>query len=94
MLSTVNRAHGCWAGKPYRLSQSVPMLMGNSSGTTLKAGAAARLAAGGQVRAALGMIPPGLYPAFAARTLARLALPGAVRQALRGSAERDAAPIK
>jgi glycosyltransferase involved in cell wall biosynthesis len=57
-------------------------------------GAAARLAAGGQVRAALGMIPPGLYPAFAARTLARLALPGAVRQALRGSAERDAAPIK
>lgn len=40
MLSSVNWALGCWAGKHYHLSQSVPMLMGNSSGTTLKAGAA------------------------------------------------------
>jgi len=40
MLSSVNWALGCWAGKPYRLSQSVPMLMGNGSGTTLEKGAA------------------------------------------------------
>lgn len=38
MISSVNWALGCWAGKPYRLSQSVPMLM--AKGTTLKQGAA------------------------------------------------------
>lgn len=40
MLSSVNWALGCWAGRKYRLSQSVPMLMGNTSGTTLQQGAA------------------------------------------------------
>lgn len=38
MISSVNWALGCWAGKPYRLSQSVPMLM--LKGTSLKQGAA------------------------------------------------------
>lgn len=39
MLSSVNWALGCWQGKNYHLSQSVPMLMGNGSGTTLREGA-------------------------------------------------------
>lgn len=38
MRSSINWALGCWAGKPYRLQQSVPMLM--LTGTTLKDGAA------------------------------------------------------
>jgi glycosyltransferase involved in cell wall biosynthesis len=57
-------------------------------------GAAARLAAGGQMRAALGMVPSGLYPAFAARYLSRVTLPGRLRDALRGGGSDKAAPIK
>lgn len=39
MLNSTNWAQGCWAGRKLRMSQSVPMLMQNGSGTTLKAGA-------------------------------------------------------
>lgn len=37
MLTSINWALGCWDGKGYRLSQSVPMLM--QSGTSLEEGA-------------------------------------------------------
>jgi Glycosyl hydrolase family 26 len=37
MLTSIDWALGCWAGKKYRLSQSVPMLM--QSGTSLEEGA-------------------------------------------------------
>jgi hypothetical protein len=37
MLTSIDWAIGCWAGKKYRLSQSVPMLM--QSGTSLEEGA-------------------------------------------------------
>lgn len=39
MLNSINWAQGCWEGHRIGLSQSVPMLMQNGSGTTLQAGA-------------------------------------------------------
>jgi len=56
-------------------------------------GAAARLAAKGEIRAALALVPTGLYPAFAARFLSRVALPERLRGALRGASAK-AAPVK
>jgi len=39
MLDSINWAQGCWEGRRSGLSQAVPMLMQNGSGTTLRAGA-------------------------------------------------------
>lgn len=40
MLQSVTWSMGCWKGQPYRIAQSVPMLL--DSGTTLEAGAAGK----------------------------------------------------
>lgn len=56
-------------------------------------GAAARLAARGRMRAALDLVPSDMYPAFAARFLARTMLPGWLRGALRGNGA-EAVPVK
>ena len=56
-------------------------------------GTAARIAVSGRMDDALRMVAPGLGRAFALRYLARIALPGRIRGALRRDATRDA-PVK